>query len=172
MELQNKISTGMLQLKNHDYGEARASFEQAVALEPNDADAHAWLAATYGRLMEQGSMTDKMTLLPLLEREVAKALELSPKSVLAHRVNGLRLIHTPVEFGGSPEQCIVELTYVIDQGEKDAEIYYALGLAYMETGQQEQAADAFTRALELDPTHEAAGSELAQLGKGIAHELD
>jgi Tfp pilus assembly protein PilF len=43
-------------------------FEEAVTLDPRSAEAHAWLAAVYGRQIEDvWSMREKIKLLSMLE---------------------------------------------------------------------------------------------------------
>ncbi|MUT64886.1 tetratricopeptide repeat protein [Paenibacillus sp. NEAU-GSW1] len=162
----NKFYPGMLHLKREEYELARDFFQSLTDQEPNNAEAHAWLAAAYGRLLENGSLLEKVMLLPDFEKEVATALELDAELTLARKVNGLRLLHTPKEFGGDPEEAAKELEYAIANGEKDSEAYYGLGLAYLATELKEKAEAAFIEALQYNPNHAEARQQLEFIHKG------
>ncbi|MNP63472.1 Tetratricopeptide repeat protein [compost metagenome] len=113
-------------------------------------------------------MLEKIEYLPIFEQEVATALELDSELALARQVNGLRLLHTPKEFGGDPEMAIQELLYTVEQGVHDHEVYYALGLAYLATHDEVNAAQFFSKALELEPDHEHSKQQLNLLQKGAS----
>jgi Tfp pilus assembly protein PilF len=170
MILHNNFYAGMIHLKNSEFELAREFFQQIVDVEPDNAEAHAWLAATYGRLMEFGSMLEKMALLPIFEHEVATALELNSELVLARQVNGLRLLLTPTDFGGDPEKAVRELEYAIKNGVCECEVFYALGLAYLATEDEVRAANAFAQALECDPKHVSAQQQIEFLHKEFTHQ--
>jgi tetratricopeptide (TPR) repeat protein len=165
-QIQN-LYTGMVFLKNNELDQARDFFQSIIDLEPDHAEAHAWLAATYGRLMDEGSMLDKIGIMPIFEQEVAAALELNPELVLARQVNGMRLLYTPKEFGGDPEMAITELLYAVEKGVSDREVFYALGLAYIATHDEIKAANFFNKALELDPDHVLSKQHILSLNKGV-----
>ncbi|MGF7046865.1 Tfp pilus assembly protein PilF [Paenibacillus sp. DS2015] len=169
MTLHNNFYIGMIHLKNNEFEQAREFFQQITDAEPGNAEAHAWLAATYGRLMEFGSMLEKIALLPVFEREVATALELNSELVLARQVNGLRLLLKPKDFGGDPEQAVRELEYVIENGVYECEVFYLLGLAYLATEDEVRAANAFTQALECDPEHLPAQQQIEFLHQDPSH---
>ncbi|AJS61152.1 hypothetical protein UB51_24990 [Paenibacillus sp. IHBB 10380] len=170
MILHNNFYSGMIHLKNNEFEQAREFFQQIVDLEPDNAEAHAWLAATYGRLLEFGSMLDKMAILPIFEHEVATALELNSELVLARQVNGLRLLLTPTDFGGDPEKAVRELEYAIKNGVCECEVFYALGLAYLATEDEVRAANAFAQALECDPKHVPTQQQIEFLHKELPHQ--
>lgn len=168
MTLQHHLYPGMVHLKDKEFNQARDFFQNIIDLEPNHIEAHAWLAATYGRLMEEGSMLEKIAILPIFEQEVASALELNPEFVLAHQVNGLRLLYTPKEFGGDPEMAIRELLYAIENGVHESEVYYALGSAYLASHDEVNAVHFFNKVLELDPEHVLAQKQITLMHKGAS----
>lgn len=135
------------------FPKARLLFEQAAALAPDSAEAHAWTAATYGRLIGPASMPEKMKLLPLLESEVTAALELDAELPLARRMNGARLLHTPVRFGGDPAGAAAEFRYCIARGMDDAEIWVLLAECQVKQGAAAEAKAALQEALAREPEH-------------------
>ena len=150
-------------LNNSNYQVATECAEQIIDIEPKDSEGHAWLAAIYGKKMEDGAMMDKITYLPLLEKEVATALELNPKSILAKRVNGIRLVYTPEGFGNNPKIAIEELNYVLEQGIHEAEIYHVIGIAYIQLNNEKEAENNFRKALECDSNYTPSIEQLEQL---------
>ena len=63
-ERREMLDRGSVLFKNGDYEPARALFEKAVELEPHCAEAHAWLAAVYGRRIDAAwNLTEKLKLL-------------------------------------------------------------------------------------------------------------
>jgi tetratricopeptide (TPR) repeat protein len=168
MTQQHPLYSGMLHLKNNEFHQARDFFQNIVDLEPEHPEAHAWLAATYGRLMEEGSMLEKIGILPIFEQEVVTALELNPELVLARQVNGLRLLYTPKEFGGDPVMAVRELLYAVEHGVDDNEVFYALGSAYLASNDEEMAVHFYNKVLECDPEHVLAQQQINIVNKGVS----
>ncbi|MEK3882970.1 tetratricopeptide repeat protein [Paenibacillus sp. PL2-23] len=142
---------GRRKLAGGQFQEAKELFEQAVAEHPDSAEAHAWLAAAYGRLIEIGTMLEKMTLLPDLENEIAAALDLDPALPFARRMNGARLLNAPEMLGGDPAAAAKEFTYCIDNGMDEAEIWASLAECYLKLGDRSKASQALQEALKRDP---------------------
>jgi hypothetical protein len=159
--LRDLLKRGRRKLADRKYNEARALFEDAVALNPNSADAHAWLAAAYGRLIEAGSMLEKMKLLPFLETEIATALEIDPTHPFARRINGARLLNTPETLGGDPAAAAKEFLYCIEQRMDEADIWVSLCECYIKMEDTSKVLDVLKEALVREPEHERA-KELLQ----------
>jgi phenylacetate-CoA ligase len=157
----NLLDEGRRKLADRKYNEARELFERAVASKPDCAEAHAWLAAAYGRLIEAGIMLEKMKLLPFLEKEISVALELDSTLPFARRINGARLLNTPDTLGGNPAEAAKEFLYCIDQGMDEADIWVSLSECYIKMGDSENAVEALKEALIREPQNERA-SELMQ----------
>ena len=87
--------------------------KQAVALQPNSAEAHALLGRLYGEIIPFTFMGGirfgrKST------DEVLKALTLDPQSVEAHIGLGINKIFTPTTFGGSLPEAIELLKKAVE----------------------------------------------------------
>ncbi|MFC5468821.1 AMP-binding protein [Cohnella suwonensis] len=164
--LRDLLDQGRRKLAGRDFHEARALFEKAVALDANSADAHAWLAAAYGRLIEAGIMLEKMRLLPFLENEIMAALEIDSTHPFARRINGARLLNTPDTLGGDPAKAAKEFQYCIEKGMDEADIWASLGECLIQMGEPEKAKDALKEALAREPEHEQAKHLTEQLAGG------
>lgn len=90
----------------------------------------------------------------LAERELRKAVELSPTFARAH-IN-LGLVLGKLQRFDEASECLMTVL-----NESDA--YYNLGLIYRAQDRYEDAADAFRAALEIDSRFIAAGTQLAQI---------
>ncbi|WP_082083597.1 AMP-binding protein [Paenibacillus beijingensis] len=160
------LDRGRRLLAARKFQESRELFEKAVALYPHSADSHAWLSAAYGRLIETGIMLEKMNLLPLLEKEIATALEIDPNHPFARRMNGARLLNTPEVLGGDPAAAADDFRYCLDQGMDEADIWVSLGECYMKLDDPHEAVRALQEALVREPGHERA-NELMQQVTGL-----
>lgn len=164
--LQYLLRLGQRKLADGEFAPARDLFQQAATADDRSAEAHAWLGAAYGRLIEAGSMPVKLRLLPLLEQHVSRALELDPSLAMARRVNGSRLLYTPESIGGDPAAAAAEFRYCIDRNMDDADVWVSLGECYMKLGKPEQALDAWKEALSREPGNRRARELLAEASEG------
>lgn len=164
--LKDLLNRGYYKTKNGKYEEARALFEEAVQSNPDSAEAHAWLAAVYGRMIENSwSMAEKIKLLPMLEREVEVAFEIDPTLPLARRINGARLLNTPGMLGGDPAEAVEQFLYCMSRGMDDAEIWVSLAESYLKTDQTEKAIGALEEALAREPQNKKAPQLMQQANK-------
>jgi phenylacetate-CoA ligase len=163
--LKELIKRGCRKLADGEFEQARELLKQAASLEPQCAEAHAWLAGAYGRLIETGNLSDKIKLLPLLEQEIREALDLDPSLPIARRMNGSRLLHTPESLGGDPVAAAAEFQYCIDHKMAHADVWVSLGECYLTMGKPDQAAEAWKEALSREPQHTRATELLAVMIK-------
>ncbi|MFD0672352.1 AMP-binding protein [Cohnella sp. GCM10027633] len=138
------------------FAESRAAFEEAIALNDRNAEARAWLAAAYGRLIEAGNMQEKIKLLPLFENEVKTAMDIDPSLPLARRMNGARLLNTPESLGGNPARAAEEFRYCLEQGLEDTDVWVSLGQCHLKLNEPEKAIEMLAVALRRDPKHKKA----------------
>ncbi|WP_239618257.1 AMP-binding protein [Cohnella mopanensis] len=164
--LRDLLDQGRRKMADRDFHAARTLFEKAVALDANSADAHAWLAAAYGRLIEAGIILEKMRLLPFLENEIKAALRIDSKLPFARRINGARLLNTPDTLGGDPAAAAKEFQYCIEQGMDEADLWVSLGECYIKLENPQKAKYALKEALAREPKHEQAKELLEQLDGG------
>ncbi|MDF2855430.1 MAG: hypothetical protein K0Q87_1281, partial [Neobacillus sp.] len=126
------IAKGKKSFLEDDFVTSKQSFQSAIEGDPENGEAYAFLAATYGKLMENGGFMDKLRYLPQFEKTISVALKLDPESTIARRVNAFRLLKTPKEFGGNPNKAIGEFLFCIEKGVQDSDLYYGLGLTYIQ----------------------------------------
>ncbi|MFC5700523.1 AMP-binding protein [Cohnella faecalis] len=157
------LGRGRRKLIDGRFSEARRLFGQATAFDPSDAEAHALLAAAYGRLIEAGNMLEKIKLLPQLEKEIAAALAIDQKLPFARRMNGARLLNTPGTLGGDPSAAAEEFRYCIAHGQADADVWVSLSECYMKLGDSRQAIESLRQALDRSPKHVRANEWMRQL---------
>jgi tetratricopeptide (TPR) repeat protein len=109
-------------------------FDQAIALDPNDAPAHSNLGAAYA---EQGRSDEAIAALQ-------QAIALDPKLALAHSNLGLAYAEQ-----GRYDEAIAALQQAIALDPKLALAHSNLGRAYAEQGRYDEAIAAFQEALTL-----------------------
>ncbi|MGP4039120.1 tetratricopeptide repeat protein [Gracilibacillus sp. D59] len=155
--LRDLLDRGYSAFRINEYEKAHRLFEEAISLVPHSAEAHAWLAAVYGRQIDTAwSLTDKIDLFNKLENEITVALEIDPTLPLARRMNGSKLLNTPDMLGGDPAEAAKEFRYCIEQGMNDIEIWVSLAKCYMETADLAKAREALKEALAIEPKNEEA----------------
>ncbi|RKP56224.1 hypothetical protein D7Z26_06180 [Cohnella endophytica] len=164
--LRDLLDQGRRKMAERDFHAARTLFEKAVALDANSADAHAWLAAAYGRLIEGSIMLEKMRLLPFLENEIKAALGIDSMHPFARRINGTRLLNTPDTLGGDPAAAAKEFLYCIEHGMDEADLWVSLGECLIKLEDPERARSALKEALAREPEHEQANELMEQLAGG------
>ncbi|UOQ49664.1 tetratricopeptide repeat protein [Gracilibacillus caseinilyticus] len=153
--LQELLHQGYTAFNNNNYGNAQQWFEKAIKQEPHSAEAHAWLAAVYGRQIDAAwSLTDKIELFSKLEKEITLALEIDDTLPLARRMNGSKLLNSPDMLGGDPAEAVKEFCYCIEQGMDDIEIWVSLAKCYVKTAEHAKAKEALNKAYALDPKNE------------------
>lgn len=164
--LRDLLRHGYSEFMSNNYKKAQQLFEEAVALIPLSAEAHAWLAAVYGRQIDAAwSLREKIELFPMLENEITIALEIDPTLPLARRMNGSKLLNTPDMLGGDPAAAANEFRYCIDQGMNDVEVWVCLAECYMKMDDPIKAKEVLKVALDLEPQYERAAQLLQQVKK-------
>src|SRR5215831_13886061 len=166
----------MLQGTYEMIGEAKSEFVQALALDPNLAWARLYLDQGLTQKAKEQLETalkirpDVPHLLSLLgeaERKLGnidrsielnqKALAADPSFFVAHYYLGLAYADLKRQ-----DDAIREFETAVKPGYPAAEIYVALGTAYMERGNVDRAADLFERAVAADPARAEGHLKLAQ----------
>ncbi|GAE93919.1 hypothetical protein JCM21714_3038 [Gracilibacillus boraciitolerans JCM 21714] len=149
---QDLLKLGYKEFINKKYESAEKLFKEAINLQPDSAEAHAWIAAVYGRKIDAvWSLTEKIELFPLLEKEINMALELDHTLPMARRMNGSKLLNTPDMLGGDPAAAIKEFQYCIDQGMNDIELWISIARSYIKIAAPVKAKEALKEAAKLEP---------------------
>ncbi|HEY7783725.1 MAG TPA: tetratricopeptide repeat protein [Pyrinomonadaceae bacterium] len=137
------------------------SFQQALKLDPDLAEAHFRLGLTYDAMgMEQESDDSYKKAVESYKKFFANEENDSNAEAhynLAQSYFGLNLY----------AEAVREYRAAVRFKEDDADIYYDLGLALSRLAQYDEAAAAFEKSLELDPENYRAEDELAEAREGI-----
>lgn len=135
-----RVKLGIVALKQHQWGQAKARFEQALERNPKNADAWnnlAWMA------MERKADLDEAV------EWSQKAIALQPTH--AGYRDTLGLVY---RARGELTRAAAHLNKAVELDPKDPLILYHLGLVYAEQERPEQAKTAFTRAVSLQEDFE------------------
>jgi Flp pilus assembly protein TadD len=139
--------------------EAVASFEEALKLDPELAEAHFRLGLGYEALGKREEA----------EAEYKKAVE-AYKKYLADNDNDPEAHY---DLGqtyaglGQYSEAIREYRLATKLKEDDPDIFYDLGVAYTKLAQYDAAASAFSKSLEIDPEYYRAQDGLDEAKEGI-----
>jgi Flp pilus assembly protein TadD len=123
--------------------------EKAIALQPQSADSYRVLATLYGQ-----AITDVMSGLsygPKAKTAINKAVELAPKSPMVWVAHGVGNYYLPTALGGGPQNAIASLRKAIELDPKSAEAFMWLGVSLRKDGKDNEARQAFTKSLQLNP---------------------
>lgn len=153
------LEQGKTLYRNDQDSEAVEAFKQAVALDPDLAEAHFRLGLAYEALNRQEDA----------ESEYKKAVEAykkfvdaNPKDWEAHYLFG--------QTYASLQQysdAIREYRQATKLKNDDADIYYDLGVAHSKLAQYDEAASAFTKSLDVDPDNYRAQDALDEAREGV-----
>jgi tetratricopeptide (TPR) repeat protein/tRNA A-37 threonylcarbamoyl transferase component Bud32 len=146
----NNLGLALLTLKKPN--EAIAAYRKAIETDPNLAFPHANLGNV---LREQKKLDEAVA-------EYRKAVELDPKLAVAYKFLGLAL-----RAQKKPGEAIIAYRKAIELDQNDAGVYHNLGvLLLLEVGEYEPAVECFRKAVELEPNHSRARTNLV-VSKGM-----
>jgi TolB-like protein/cytochrome c-type biogenesis protein CcmH/NrfG len=132
------------------YEQAKKLYEQAIALDPDYADAHAGLAATWVGLPSLSTLSLKEAL-PKAREEANQALALDPRNVRAL----VELGNADATEGRNAEaKTYYQRALALDPSNVNAHLYYATMLPLQQAGAQT------LEAVQLDPDSAAAQNDL------------
>ena len=160
-EARTLLERGREQYRNDEDTQAVETFQQALKLDPEFAEAHFRLGLTYDALGQEQEA----------EGAYKKAVETYKKYLstdgneddaeahynLGQSYNGLHLY----------TEAVREYRQAIKFKPDDPAIHYDLGLSLMRLAQYDQAAAAFSKSLELDPQNYRAEDSLAEAKEGV-----
>ncbi|HWP72535.1 MAG TPA: tetratricopeptide repeat protein, partial [Gemmatimonadaceae bacterium] len=126
--------------------QAMSLFEQAIAKDPNYANAHAGLAMAYGVIPSYADV-DNRAMIAASEKAAIRALQLDSTSAEAHTALGWA--HFNMYRNANAER---ELRHAIELDSTFATAHHWLGLLLVRAGRFDEAIAEGQKALELDPT--------------------
>jgi uncharacterized spore protein YtfJ len=144
------------------YQEALEAVDSLLASDPDNADLHAWKGSIMGSLAGGGSPLDMMKYGLGAMQEFEAALALDPDNIRAHFGRGMGRLMAPEGFGRDYDGAIADFSFVCAK-EVSPEACYELGVAYRGKGMNEEARQAFQKALSLRPGYAEAARALDEL---------
>ena len=123
--------------------------EKAVALKPDSGEFYRVLGTLYGQAI--GDFMSGMKYAPKAKDAIAKAVEKSPKSSDAYVARGVGNLYLPAQLGGGPDSAIPDFRYALKLDPKNAEAWIYLGVALRNDKKEDEARQAFNKALQLNP---------------------
>jgi len=124
--------------------------ERAVALKPDSSEYHRILGTLCGQVVPANVLLG-MSFGKRAQDEIQKAVTLDAKSAKAYLARGIGNYYLPPMFGGGPELAIRDIQRSIELDKQSAEAYLWLGLALRKLHRNEEAREAFTKSLALNP---------------------
>ena len=145
--------------RNDQDEQAVASFEEALKLDPDLAEAHFRLGLSYEALGKREES----------EAEYKKAVETYKKYLADHENDPEAHYDLGQTYAGLGQysEAIREYRLATKLKEDDPDIYYDLGVAHTKLAQYDAAAVAFTKSLEIDPENYRAQDGLDEAKEGI-----
>lgn len=143
---------GVTSFHNGAYELARDQFVQAVALDPEFAEAYNNLGLACTELREEEKATEAFT----------RAVELNPSLHAAYNNLGYAFYRQ-----GNYEQAVEMYNEALGRSANNGLAYSNLGNAYYRLGRIDKAREAWTRALELDPSNEKAKRNLKRISENV-----
>lgn len=140
------------------YAQARAAAEQALALDPNQSEAHTVL----GRIADSRDWN-----FTAAEEHFRRALKSNPSDALAHSLRAWLLMRL-----GKREEAVREARRATELDPVSFKAYNNLGAMYAYAGQLQRAVEAYQAALTLAPDAAAAVGNLAQAQSVMGRHAD
>ena len=133
--------------------------ERAVSLQPDSAEHQRILGTLCGQIISGNSLSALKYGRCALEA-VNKAIELDPKSSINYVSHGVGNYYLPPAFGGGMDLAIKDFRKAIELDPKNADAWLWLGIALRRAEQPEEARQAITKSLELNPNRMWAKQQL------------
>lgn len=124
--------------------------EKAVSLKPTVAEHHRILGTLCGQVIPANVLAGLKYGRCALD-SINKAIELDPKSAIAHVSRGVGNYYLPAAFGGGPDIALKDFQTAIQLDPKLAEGQLWLGITLRKLNRNAEARAAFTKSLQLNP---------------------
>jgi tetratricopeptide (TPR) repeat protein len=123
--------------------------EKAVALKPDLGEFYRVLGTLYGQAI--GDFMSGLRYGPKAKDAIARAVEKSPKSSNVYVARGVGNLYLPVQLGGGASVAIPDFRKAIEIDSRNAEAWVYLGVALRTDKKEDEARQAFEKALQLNP---------------------
>lgn len=158
------VAQGRQALDADRVDDAIAAFERAVAANPQDAAALAWLGSAQVRKARTASIFAAAGWVKRGFNTLDEAVERFPDAFVVYLVRGTTATRVPDMFRKAPA-AVKDLSAVVAMKEKNpASVYLHLGLAYKKTGQPNDARAAWETGKKLYPSAPEAQAIEKELG--------
>lgn len=104
----DQLAAGRAALDRGEHEQAAELFEKAIALEPNNAQAHFWLGSAYGELARDANVLRQASLAKKTKAEFERAVELDPNHLQARFALIRYYLIAPGFMGGSEEKALAQ----------------------------------------------------------------
>jgi tetratricopeptide (TPR) repeat protein len=133
--------------------------ERAVSLKADSAEYQRILGTLCGQMISSNSLA-ALKYGGCALNAVNKAIELDPKSSMAHLSHGVGNYYLPPALGGGMEAAVKDFRKAIELNSKNADAWLWLGIALRRANQQEEARKAIAQSIELNPNRVWAKQQL------------
>ncbi len=159
-----EATAGEVDAMSGDLEMATYLFQQALEMDPGDAEAHAALSQVYYQLLRQ---TGDRQYLDKVRRHADRALEIDPDHVEAHIARGRYL-----RFEGAFEESIAELERAVALAPTSDLALFELAVTLRQGGKLEEAVKTLERAVELRGDYWFYKDQLATMEMNLPGGLD
>ena len=139
--------------------------DRAISLNAKNADYYRVLGTLCGQVIPANPIMGAIAYGKRAKEALDKAIQMDPKSARAYVAHGVGFYYLPASFGGGPENAMKDYRQAISLDPKNAEAYLWLGIALSKGHQTEQAREALTKSLQLDPDRVWTKQQLDKLPK-------
>jgi tetratricopeptide (TPR) repeat protein len=123
---------------------------KAVSMKPDSAEYQRVLGTLCGQMVSSSSLAGLKYGKCALDA-VNKAIELDPKSSMAHLSHGVGNYYLPSAFGGGMDLAIKDFRKAIELNPKNADAWLWLGVALRRSNQAAEAQKAIAQSLQINP---------------------
>jgi tetratricopeptide (TPR) repeat protein len=155
-------------IETGDKNQARAAAEtgikaaeKAVELKPDSAEYHRLLGTLCGQVIPANVLAG-LKWGRCAQDEVAKAIQMDPKSAINYVSRGVGNYYLPSSLGGGVDLAIKDFQKAIELDPKSADAYVWLGIALRKTNRNADAHKALEKAVSLNPGRAWAKQQLAK----------
>jgi tetratricopeptide (TPR) repeat protein len=128
-----------------------ADAERAISINNRIADYYRVLGMLCGQVIPANPLVGALSYGKKAKEALDKAIQMDPKSSMAHVAHGVGYYYLPSNFGGGPDNAIKDYQRALTLDPKNADAYLWMGIALAKQQQNKQAREAFTKALQLEP---------------------